>query len=402
MDLMALSKDLQSMVEAFSHQIRLDGDEAFQLRENIRTRAISIALAIDGPEQTMKTICRGYNTCTSLKICLDIELARHVPVDGGRSLEELSESCGVDKRILRPVLRLLAQNGIFQQTDDGQWRHSALSKTMENPPFRSWMTSILQEKYSAVARLPSLLQETEHRFPSPGKTAYNTVYKTPLDFYSFSSKFNHDRALDYAVSMENLARAQLPLFERVYPLQRLEPTTHFVDVAGGLGYTSYFLAHKFAQASFNVQDYPFIVEMGQQKCPDTLKDRISFKAHDMFLPQPEIDRKIYPFLVFLLKIILHDHCDEECKAILKNLYSSMKKNDRILVIDTVIPEVGGSLSSSFSDIIQLGMFGSGHRTEREFVTLFHDCGVEVAVETFSGAAGEEFDGMMVFEVRLLI
>ncbi len=92
-----------------------------------------------------------------MKICLDIELARHVPVDGGRSLEELSESCGVDKRILRelalhtvslvlthagPVLRLLAQNGIFQQTDDGQWRHSALSKTMENPPFRSWMTSM--------------------------------------------------------------------------------------------------------------------------------------------------------------------------------------------------------------------------------------------------------------------
>ncbi|TGJ85663.1 hypothetical protein E0Z10_g3098 [Xylaria hypoxylon] len=397
MDILALVKDLQSTAESLSGQTQLDSYEAFQLRENIRARAVSIALAIDGPEQTMKTICRGYNTCTALKICLDLELARHVPLEGGRSLEELSESCGADKRVLRPVLRLLAQNGIFEQTDDAQWCHSALSKTMENPPFRSWMTSILEEKYCAVARLPGLLQETEHRFPLPGQTAYNIVYNTPLDFYTFSSKFNHERALDYAMSMENLARAQLPLFDRVYPLKRLESTTHFIDVAGGLGYTSFFLSQKFAEASFDVQDYPFIVEVAQKNCPDPLKDRISFKAHDMLLPQPDIDHKVYPAVVFLLKIILHDHCDEECKAILKNLLSSMNKNDRTLVIDTVIPKVGGSLSSSFSDIIQLGMFGSGYRTAKEFLALFHDCGVGVVVDMFSGAADEDFDGMMVFE-----
>ncbi|RWA04295.1 hypothetical protein EKO27_g10816 [Xylaria grammica] len=322
------------MAESFSRQTSLDGHEAFQLRENIRARAISIAQTIDGPEQAMKSICRGYNTCTALRICLDKELAR------------------------------------------------------------------LVEKYSAVARLPSLLQDTDHRFPSPGKTAYNTVYNTTLDFYSFSSKFDHKRALDYAMSMENLAQAQLPFFERAYPCERLEATTHFIDVAGGLGYTSHILAQRFTEASFDVQDYPYIVEMAQKKCPDALKGRISFTAHDMLLAQPEIDRNLYPFTVLLLKIILHDHCDEECKAILKNLLSAMDKNDRILVIDTVIPEVGGSLSSSFSDVIQLSMFGSGHRTTKEFLALFHGCGVEVVVDMFSGGAVEEFDGMMVFEVRL--
>ncbi|KAI0533767.1 S-adenosyl-L-methionine-dependent methyltransferase [Xylaria digitata] len=371
MDLIALVRDLQSMAESFSRQTSRSTYEAFQLRENVRARAILIAQAIEGPEQVMKIICRGYNTCTALKICLDIELARHVPLDRGRSLEDLSESCVVDKR-----------------------HHSALSKTMENPAFRSWMNSILQEKYSAVACLPSLLQETEHRFPLPGNTAYNAVYDTTLDFYSFSSKFDHERALDYAMSMENLARAQLPFFERAYPCERLAPATHFIDVAGGLGYTSQFLAQEFPEASFDVQDYPYIVEMGRDKCPHTLQDRISFKAHDMLLPQPEIDREVYPFVAFLLKIILYDHCDEECKVILKNMFSVMNKNDRVLVIDTVIPKVGGSLSSSFSDIIQMSMFGSGHRTLKEFFTLFHDCGVEVAVGTYNRKAPQALEKQM--------
>ncbi|GAP84014.1 putative O-methyltransferase [Rosellinia necatrix] len=201
--------------------------------------------------------------------------------------------------------------------------------------------------------------------------------------------------------MQNLARAQVPFFERVYPCTALNPTTHFIDVAGGLGCASHLLAHKFTEAPFVVQDYPFIVKIAKKHCPDNLKTRVSFQAHDMLLPPPEIDRDVYPIVVFLLKIILHDHCDEECKVILKNLLSFMGKDDRILVIDTVIPEVGGSLSSSFSDIIQLSMFGSGHRTMKEFLNLFHDCGVELVVDTFSGAADAEFDGMMVFDIRLL-
>ncbi|KAI1127102.1 S-adenosyl-L-methionine-dependent methyltransferase [Nemania abortiva] len=399
-DVVVLAEELLELARRYSDGKAKPEANIFELREKIRAKAKSVSLAIDGPEQAMKTIARGFVTCTALRICLDLGLASHLPLNEERSLDELSDSCGADKALIRPVIRLLSQHGIFEQTGSTTWQHSELSRVITDASFASWMTSILEEKYRSVAYLPRFLQETEYQFPSPGKTAYNAVYNTPLDFYTFSSKFDQARALDYAYSMENLARAQLPFFEKAYPLESLDQSTHFIDVAGGLGNLSCFLAERFPKASFEVQDHEFIVGMGKRNCPESLRNRISFRVHDMLLPQPEVNRDGIGSLTFLLKIILHDHNDDQCGKILNNLLAAMGENDRILIIDTVIQEIGGSLSSSFSDMIQLSMFGSGHRTLTESLELINSCRGGLAVRTFSGG-DEEHDGMMVLEIRMM-
>lgn len=259
----------------------------------------------------------------------------------------------------------------------------------------------MEEKYCAVQHLPRFLKETGYHFPSPA--AYNAVYKTPLDFYAYSDEFDHRRALSYAVSMEELSQNQLPFLEKSYPLDRLGPNSRFVDVAGGFGYLSYFLAGRFPEATFVVQDLPFIVEQAQKACPAALRSRISFQSHDILSPQPTFKQAAGSGqeegrLVFVLKIILHDHADQDCKVILCNLISAMGPGDRILIIDTVIPEIGGSLSSSISDLIQLSMFSSGHRTLKEFHALISECGENLTIQSFTGGA-EEFDGMMVIEIQ---
>ncbi|UPK93494.1 hypothetical protein LCI18_004429 [Fusarium solani-melongenae] len=269
---------------------------------------------------------------------------------------------------------------------------------MLNPPFHAWMTSILEEKYRAVAHLPHAMRATGYRLTEPGKAAFNAVYGTSLDFYTYSNELDHPFALNFAISMEELARNQLPFLESSYPLERLEVDTHFVDVAGGFGNLSLFLAKKFPQATFSVQDHPFIIEHGQRACPPALKNRVKFFAHDMLSPQPKGTRPNKSKLIFLLKIILHDHGDEECKVILGNLLAAMEPGDRILIIDTAIPEVGGSLSSSMSDIIILAMFGCGHRTLSEFKALIHGCAEDLKIDVFTGGK-EEFDGMVILDVQ---
>jgi hypothetical protein len=252
-------------------------------------------------------------------------------------------------------------------------------------------------KYRATEHLPRFLAETKYCQPGPGKTAFNAVYATPLDFYTYSNEFDHGAALNFAHSMENLARTQLHFLETSYPLNRLHSNSHFVDVAGGFGHLSYFLAQKLPLATFLVQDLPFIIEQAQKACPTAFRDRVSFQTHDMFSPQPKRDLADNTKRVFLLKIILHDHGDEECKIILHNLKSVMNLGDRILILDTVIPETGGSLSSGFSGFLALSTFGTNHRTLEEFSALIHGCGEDLAIETFSEGAGE-FDGIMVIEV----
>jgi hypothetical protein len=81
--------------------------------------------------------------------------------------------------------------------------------------------------------------------------------------------------------------------------------------------------------------------------------------------------------------------------------SVMEPGDPLLVIDTVLPETGGTLVASGADIIILSMFGgAGHRTPSEFRALVESAGHLAVVETFSGGTSD-IDGMMVTQVRKL-
>jgi hypothetical protein len=235
--------------------------------------------------------------------------------------------------------------------------------------------------------------------PSTGKTAYNSVYQTPLDFYTYANEKDHAVSQNFAVSMRELARTQLPFIVECYPFHDLPPETRFIDIAGGEGNLCFYLAKRLPHATFQLQDHITVVAQAENSYDTSLGGRIDFKAQDMYLPQPPIDRETYKNgAVFLLKIILHDHDDMQCRLILNNIIASMKYGDRLLIMETVLPEVGGSLSSSMSDMIILSMFGCGHRTLNEWLELIHGSG-EVHTEVY-GEGSSEFDGMMIFEVTL--
>lgn len=235
--------------------------------------------------------------------------------------------------------------------------------------------------------------------PSTGKTAYNSVYQTPLDFYTYANEKDHAASKNFAFSMRELARTQLPFIDESYPFHNLPPGTRFIDIAGGEGNLCFYLAERLPHATFQLQDHITVVAQAEKSCKTSLESRIDFRAHDMYLPQPPIDRDFYKNgAVFLLKIILHDHDDKQCRLILTNIITSMKYGDRLLIMETVLPEVGGSLSSSMSDMIILSMFGCGHRTLKEWLELIHGSG-EVHAEVY-GQGSSEFDGMMIFEVTL--
>lgn len=198
--------------------------------------------------------------------------------------------------------------------------------------------------------------------------------------------------------MRELARTQLPFIDKCYPFAELAAGTHFVDVASGEGNLSFFLARKLPTATFELQDHETVLLQARIACDPGLAGRLSFRAHDMFNDQPPIDRTLCEQgVVFLLKIILHDHDDSQCHRILTAIVSQMALEDRLLIIETVLPEIGGSLSSSLSDVIILSMFGAGHRTLQEWTSLIESSG-QVNIQTYGGGA-TEYDGMMVFEVR---
>ncbi|KAK0495460.1 ich1-like protein [Armillaria luteobubalina] len=118
-----------------------------------------------------------------------------------------------------------------------------------------------------------------------------------------------------------------------------------VDVGGGIGSTSMFLAHAFSNPTdedsiglkFIIQDRPIVVDMGERqwrsKCPELLDPDIAqFQVHDFFTPQP-----IKNAAVYFLRVILHDWPESFAQRILLRLREAAADDTKLVIADFVVP-----------------------------------------------------------------
>lgn len=71
--------------------------------------------------------------------------------------------------------------------------------------------------------------------------------------------------------------------------------------------------------------------------PADVAERVEFFEHDFFTPQPVKDADVY-----LLRMIIHDWADTDAARILKEIAEIMKKGNRIVIMDMVLPTPGTS------------------------------------------------------------
>ncbi|KAG5634918.1 hypothetical protein H0H81_000331 [Sphagnurus paluster] len=114
-----------------------------------------------------------------------------------------------------------------------------------------------------------------------------------------------------------------------------------VDVGGGIGSTSMFLANELADQDqdlhFVIQDRAVVVEMGEKawrvKCPELLESGTArFQVHDFFKPQP-----IKNAAVYFLRVVLHDWPDAQARLILLRLREAAAPETRLVLGDFVLP-----------------------------------------------------------------
>ncbi len=133
-----------------------------------------------------------------------------------------------------------------------------------------------------------------------------------------------------------------------------------VDVGGGIGSTSMFLAHAFSNPSdedtlglrFIIQDRKVVVEMGEkgwkEKCPELLDSGVAefqgkaryfgstdadrIEVHDFFTPQP-----IRNAAVYFLRVILHDWPDDFARKILFLLREASGPQTKLVLADFILP-----------------------------------------------------------------
>jgi ubiquinone/menaquinone biosynthesis C-methylase UbiE len=146
--------------------------------------------------------------------------------------------------------------------------------------------------------------------------------------------------------------------------------TTVIDVGGGNGQVSYFLAGQTSHVHFIVQDLPNVVEVARTHVPEQLLGRIEFAVQNFFDPQL---LRPGPPVTFLLRHVLHNWADKYCIQILNNLRPALQPGSKVLIYEYVLEDGPvKDLSARFgfqADMIMASLFNGQERRAVDFENI---------------------------------
>lgn len=156
--------------------------------------------------------------------------------------------------------------------------------------------------------------------------------------------------------------------------------TQSIRVAVDIGGASGTLIHSLMKENPTLQgvvfDLPHVVPTAIKAGQELgLQDRFSVVAGDFFATA------LPPADLFLLKLILHDWNDEACLSILKNCRRTINPGGRILVVESLIDEIGTPGFAPILDMTMLVELGGRERNLEEYKALFTAAGFRFSSAT---------------------
>lgn len=81
---------------------------------------------------------------------------------------------------------------------------------------------------------------------------------------------------------------------------------------------------------------------------------------------------------YLMRHVIHDWDDAKSLTILKNCHAVMSQGDKLLLVESVIPQGNEPFMAKFLDLAMMLMPGGKERTEDEFRKLYNQAGFDLA------------------------
>lgn len=293
-------------------------------------------------------LLRGGLASRALGVVADLGIADAL-ADGPRPVGELAAEVGADPDVLHRLLRALASDGVFAETERRVFENTAASE--------------LLRRGSGWSDFARLFGGVWHRTASEldaaaGEPAFERVHG--IAFWEWLAKHPEERAsFDRAMEqgwesrVERLAGVEWRGDELV------------VDVGGGNGSTLVQLIARRPGLRGVVLDLP---ETNRDEA-ELARAGIEFVAGDFFESVPRGD-------AYVLSTILHDWDDERAEAILRTIRAAAPDDGRLLVLDAVIPDGNEADGAKWLDLLMLALFSGRERDERQWRMLLDAGGFE--------------------------
>lgn len=297
----------------------------------------------------------------SLYVAAKLDIAEHLK-EGPLSADELALRCSADNGSLTRVMRALASQGIFRKLRNGKYALNGRSRALLNG--EGSLRHMLMHHLGPVnwKNLGELLYTVQ-----TGKESFSRLFGK--DIYSYLQDHPEEYAM-FDRSMSNISNLGLAPMMNAYGFGNYGT---IADIGGGEG----FLLSAIVRQNKGARGILFDLPEALIKAPASLKkqqtdDWITLVPGN-FLEKVPVTADLY-----ILKNIIHNWNDEQSSLILSNIAKSMPQGSRILIIDMIIPEHGGSPTPSLLDIQMLVSFENAkERTLKEFEAIVSLAGLRI-------------------------
>ena len=319
--------------------------------------------------------CKQWVDALGLRVVYHYRLANAVPLDGAASYAEIATSSGLKESLCRRFIRLAMGSNIFDENPkDKRVMHTAASRKLATDQGLSDAVGLeLEDIAPAASKLINVWEKYGQDSSEPTESAFSIYNETDKTVFGvLASQPERGRRFGGAMGFFTKGdswdlRHLLASFDW-RSVDKLGDTV--VDIGGGNGYISQYLARHTINTRFIVQDLPHVISQAPAQLPEDLKERVGFEVHDFFSPQ-KMDP---PPTAFLLRYILHNWSDKYSIAILKNLAPAMRKGSKVLIYEYVLEdEPVTDLTGRFGfqmDGIMATFFNAQERTAKEYKILF--------------------------------
>ncbi|KAF5464584.1 hypothetical protein F2P56_014653 [Juglans regia] len=204
-------------------------------------------------------------------------------------------------------------------------------------------------------RLYSLSPVSKHFVPDQDGVSFRPLMALLQDKVFLASWFNK-------VFNTAMLNHTTMLFKKILESYKgFEPLKQLVDVGGGLGGALHSITSKYPHIKGINFDLPHVV----QQAPSY--PGVEHVGGDMFKSVPKGD-------AIFMKGILHDWGDEQCLKLLKNCYTAIPNDGKVIVVEIflpMMPEVSTYMKrNSQLDVLMMAQHPGGkERTRQEFEAL---------------------------------
>ncbi|KAJ8133083.1 hypothetical protein O1611_g541 [Lasiodiplodia mahajangana] len=379
--ILARAKKLDAYLEARNIAYpSFDDDTLDKLPGELQDERWALSSDVNG----LKQLCRGaaQNTldcayswadALGLRVVYHYKLANAVPLDGTVSYGEIAAASGLKEDLCRRFVRLAIGSHIFDEDLETQRvRHTASSRRLAtDQKFVDVVGFAVDELGPASSKLIHVWEKYAQDAAEPNQSAFSMFNETEKPIFAFLANYP-ERMRRFSGAMSYFTKGEtwdLRHILTAFDWQSIDqPGAKIVDVGGGNGQISQYLARHTTHIHYTVQDLSHVVSRTSSQLPSNLESRVEFVAHNFFTPQT-----MEPPTAFVMRYILHNWADKYATKILQGLVPAMHRNTKVLIYEYVLEDGPvTNLTGRFGaqmDAIMATIFNAQERTAVEYGRL---------------------------------